>query len=174
MRPKGKLFALVAVFAAIGVVAASGAFTTVSAERTATANVAGDSSALLQLDVVDSTYAEQSSGTLEIDLTGNASGVNLNATTTITDVFKITNQGSQDVAVNITDSGTNDNLVTFYNTTASGTGTGGSLEGSSNATTLTPGGSVLVSVEIDTVGQGLTDGDELIDGFTIYADADQA
>lgn len=112
-RPRGKLFALIAVFAALGVVTASGAFTTVSAERTASVTVAGDSSALLALQAdsgspnADGTgtaagdtdgYVTETGGQLEIDL----ENVNLDAVTTAEGVFTVTNQGTQAVAITVT------------------------------------------------------------------------
>ncbi|MDY6819855.1 MAG: hypothetical protein SVG88_14435 [Halobacteriales archaeon] len=187
MRPKGKLFALLAVFAAIGVITGTGAFTTVSAERTATVNVAGDGSALLQLTPYNGPngygggtagasngYADIKGGTLEISLNGyNAgternSGVNLNARTTVNNVFNITNQGTQDVDVYINTTGDNADLVVFYAGTVE---TGSSIENDGNAVTLAVGETVTVSMEIDTVDAGLSGGDELVDGITIYANA---
>ncbi|ERG92237.1 MAG: hypothetical protein J07HQW1_02272 [Haloquadratum walsbyi J07HQW1] len=47
MIPKGKLLALLLAFTAVGGLAATGAFTTVQADRTADVTAAGDSNALL-------------------------------------------------------------------------------------------------------------------------------
>lgn len=205
MRPRGKLVALLAVFAAIGLVTASGAFTTVTATRTATADVAGDSAALLAMEPADSQngnggasdtnsdgYAQLSSGTLAINLAGfnsnsgspTAQGVNLNATTDIQQVFVITNQGSQQVNVSISDSdgSGDDQYITFYNAThaphdADRTTEEG-LEGGN--VTLDSGDSVVVSLYIQTPGQtaltddGGTSARELLSGdFTVYANATQ-
>jgi len=195
MRPKGKLFALLAIFAAIGLVTATGAFTTVTATRTATVNVAGDANALLQLQphsgpngvgpsgnpTSSDGYAQLVNGQLEINLNGYAStigqGPNVNATTDIQGVFNITNAGSQDVDVNISDTGDNDDLVTFYNSSQadlSGTSppyggmeTDGANGGS--AVTLTPGETVVVSIYIDTTDSSFSGGEELIDDITITA-----
>lgn len=117
MRPKGKLFALFAVFAAIGLVTATGAFTTVSAERTAEVNVAGDGKALLEIEPNTSTsgtavdggqYADTSSSTIVIDFDGTdstlgngAKGLNANAKSTFVQLLDITNQGDQQVDVSI-------------------------------------------------------------------------
>jgi len=108
-RPKGKLFALLAVFAAIGLVAASGAFTSVQADRTATVNVTGDSSALLGLSEpssIDEGAVTFSNGQAEIDLTSSgigadASGLNPNATTALTPLLNITNNGNNDVDLTV-------------------------------------------------------------------------
>ena len=167
---KGKLFGLLAVFAAISLVTASGAFTTVSAERTATVNVAGDESALLALEPAagpnGGEYARIESGELELNLAGynsSATGVNPNAVTDFDSVFVITNQGTQEVAVNISDSGPNNNSVTFYNGSVSNTLEDGGSE------TLSPGESVVVSIEVDTTEVDGTP--TLIDEITISAEA---
>ena len=166
MGRKGKLFGLLAVFAAIGLVTASGAFTTVSAERTASVNVAGDANALLALEPVDTPngneYAGTSNDQLEIELaTENAEGVNPNAVTEIDSVFRITNQGSQEVNVSISDSSSSDNsdAVTFHN---------GSTNLESGGKDIGTGESIIVSIRVDTTE---TDGTSLIDEITITAEA---
>lgn len=107
-RPKGKLFALLAVFAALGIATASGAFTTVSAERTATVGVSGDASAALALDE-DSDYASNTDGELQITF----EDVNTNAITVVDDTFLITNNGNQDVTISISRDGANAGAVQF-------------------------------------------------------------
>lgn len=115
MRPKGKLIALLVMFVAIGLVAGTGAFTTVSAERTAQVNVAGDENALLQLQPNGSTYGVD--GNEYIDTTGNdividfdgtdtgfgnsnnAKGLNAKASTRFNSLLDITNQGNQQVTL---------------------------------------------------------------------------
>lgn len=97
MKLNGKLFALVAVFAALGVAAGTGAFTTVSAERTASVGVSGDASAALGLDVGDADYASLNNGELEITF----DNVNTNAATTVESLFTITNNGDSAVTVNL-------------------------------------------------------------------------
>ena len=166
MGRKGKLFGLLAVFAAIGLVTASGAFTTVSAERTASVNVAGDSSALLALEPADTPNGDEYAGTsndqLEIELaTENAEGVNPNAVTEIDSVFRITNQGSQPVNVSISDNSSSDNsdAVTFHN---------GSTNLESGGKDIGTGESIIVSIRVDTTE---TDGTSLIDEITITAEA---
>jgi hypothetical protein len=108
MRPKGKLFALLMMFAAVGLITASGAFTTVEAQRTADVNVSGDASALLQLEPGNTTFADANAGgssaEFQIDLSGN--GVNLNATTAVLPgegpLVNVTNNGDSNVEFNIT------------------------------------------------------------------------
>ena len=116
MRPKGKLLALVAMFAAVGLITATGAFTTVEAQRTATVDVTGDSSALLQITGPSQTEegtVDYTDGVAEIDLTegnlGDASGLNPDATTTLTPLANVTNNGvDEDVEINITVTGVSD------------------------------------------------------------------
>ncbi|MFB6130606.1 MAG: hypothetical protein ABEJ28_07280 [Salinigranum sp.] len=127
--PKGKLFALLAVFAAIGIVTATGAFTTVTAARTATVNVAGDSQALLQLQAVNGANGndpgtpvsgsgfsgagpyveEQANGKLQINL----ENVNVDAYTTAENAFTIANHGTQPVAIYIEKDGANKGAIDF-------------------------------------------------------------
>lgn len=201
MRPKGKLFALLAIFAAIGLVTATGAFTSVSATRTATVNVAGDADALLQLQphngnnglgdgsVGSSTgYADIQSDELVINLgrfdgSGNAvnTGVNMNATTDIQGVFTITNQGTQDVWVNISDSGgVNGSAVTFYNASyAQVNSTNSGLETDETPTgraiRIGTGKTLVVDIYVNTHdNSGLSDGQSLIDEIQIYAATDSS
>lgn len=110
--PRGKLLALVAIFAAIGIVTATGAFTSVSAERTATIDVAGDDAALLGL-TSNHAIVEQTDGTMQLNFDNiegaSASGVNYNAQTSYAAVFTIANNGADDVAVDIATNDTGDN-----------------------------------------------------------------
>jgi hypothetical protein len=109
-RPKGKLFALVAIFAALGVAAGTGAFTTVSAERTATVDVSGDSGAALGLDAAaNQDYATLNSGELQITFTD----VNTNAATTVDAVFTVTNNDDSAFTLSIDKSGDNSAAVDF-------------------------------------------------------------
>jgi hypothetical protein len=129
MIPKGKLLALVLVFGAVGTLAATGAFTTVEAERTADVDVAGDANALLAIqpteDPANSSFIQQSdtnNQAFEIVLEGNdgdANGLNTNSTTTAQNIFNITNNGEEDVDVWINTEGgaqqENGNVnTTFY------------------------------------------------------------
>ncbi len=122
--PKGKLMALLAVLAAIGLITATGAFGAVQAERTVTVNVAGDAAALLQIQSLDDDYAnENSDGVLQIDFSSgglsNAAGVNPNASTIVPRLFNVTNQGTNSITLNYTKSGTNADSVLLLNSTNS-------------------------------------------------------
>jgi hypothetical protein len=107
MIPKGKLLALLMVFGAVGTLAATGAFTTVEAERTADVNVEGDANALLQIVPAetsgDTSFIQSNntdSGVFVIDLSGNGDAqLNQNATTTAEGLFNITNNGEEPVDV---------------------------------------------------------------------------
>jgi hypothetical protein len=92
----------------------TGAFTSVSADRSLSVDVAGDNSAFLKFAVEDEpngAYADvPTDGTLEIALDGSltdgdgnptGSGVNDDAYTVVRDIFTITNQGTQDVYVGV-------------------------------------------------------------------------
>jgi hypothetical protein len=82
----------------------TGAFTSVSANRSVEVQVADDASALLAIDDIDSSpnseYVDVSGDSVSIDIsTTNGVGLNNNATTKILDLLKITNQGTQSVYV---------------------------------------------------------------------------
>jgi hypothetical protein len=90
----GKLFALLVVFVAIGLATATGAFTTVQADRTATVSVAGDEAALLALEPVPGSPASiGNNGQLQIEL----ENVNPDAVTTFEQVINVTNNGEDTV-----------------------------------------------------------------------------
>jgi hypothetical protein len=109
-----KLLAAMGSIAAGGAAAVgTGAFTSVSAERSVDVNVADDADALLAIrrDTRDGEtpnaqeYVDVSGGTVSIDLTGTdsgATGVNDEATTVIDDLLAIENQGTQGVYVGYT------------------------------------------------------------------------
>lgn len=175
-NPSGKLLGLVALFAAIGIITATGAFTTVEAERTATIDVAGDANALLALDPAEGDNGDYAThndnGLLEVDM-GNAlgDGVNKDAKTHVRDVFTITNNGQQDVEITITDAGDNPDMVTFYSsenhTFNAGSGPSENLE--EDPVTISPGSTITVSIWVDT--DDYTGDDGLVDTITVEADA---
>ena len=104
MRPKGKLLALVAMFAAVGLITATGAFTTVEAQRTADVQVSGDASALLGLsepaDMPAGSVDGATNGQATIDLTN--TGVNPNAQTELAPLLNVSNNGNDNVTLNVT------------------------------------------------------------------------
>ena len=170
------VFLLLVVAGVVGATVATGAYTTITAERTVSVTVTGDDSALLQMAPhtgPNGLYAQQTaSGEIEIRLDGAlglSNGMNLDSTTTLNNVFNVTNQGSQPVGVWITKTGPNANLVSFE------TGSGVVMDGSSaNAQNLTVGSTIEVTIVVDTAGQTLSSGDVLLNSITVHADADQA
>jgi hypothetical protein len=124
MRPKGKLLALLVMFAAVAGLTATGAFTTVEAERTAEINATGDASALLGLEPQGSAISSTSGGELLLQLNGSgnandnqdAEGVNQNATTDFGQVLKITNNGQDtvDVKIEVSSDGVASSSALFY------------------------------------------------------------
>lgn len=88
-----------------GAIFGTGAFTSVEADRTVTVQTAGDNSAALALETIndspnstgDDSYVTLSDGTLSIEIPN----VNLEAVTHINRLFRITNNGTQDVVVYI-------------------------------------------------------------------------
>ena len=110
-------------FAAIGLITATGAFTTVEAERTAEVSVAGDSAALLQLTANDSAGTNGSDyvttdGAISIDFDGSdtdigndADGLNPNANTEFDSIIDITNQGNQNIGLSTSVNVTTNNVA---------------------------------------------------------------
>lgn len=170
MRPKGKLLALFAVFMAIGIVTASGAFTSTSVARTMTIDVDADSSALLGLapnsSSVNGGYATTSSGRIQVDL--GANGANLDADTHIDHVVNLTNNGNADVTVWVTMSGTNTTAVTLYNGSVSG---GTAFPSTNPGQTVAVGQTVSVSIRVNTGGTADAAGTTLVDTVTFHAEA---
>lgn len=90
----------------------SGAFTSVSAERDITVNVADDADALLGLDpdsLDNSAYATESDGVIGINISSSngsfdGEGISPFALTTLEEVIEVINQGTQEVAVSIASS----------------------------------------------------------------------
>lgn len=125
MKRRNVLAALGALSAGGAVVAGTGAFTSVSANRDVTVQVADDASAFLRIDDTgnaSSEYVTENGGEFGIDLTSSnptdagGQGVNANATTVIADLFEIQNQGTQEIEVEVTplsfvDTGSGDTLI---------------------------------------------------------------
>jgi hypothetical protein len=173
MRPKGKLFALFAVFAAIGLVTASGAFTTVTAERTVSVQTAGDANALLGLDGNSSSgngdYVTTENGQLVIDLSdpgdNSATGVNVNATTNISNMINVSNRGTQDINFYVTTTNNNDEVdLVFYD------GSGSNITTSGNSITIGSGNNASVGLQIVTDESGPSNSD-LNETVTFHAES---
>jgi hypothetical protein len=177
---------VVLVFASVTILVGTGAFQSVTADRSANVEVAGDSNALLRLTSYsgpngNGQYADITGGTLEI------TDLNIDASTDIARVFNITNQGTQSVAVWITDrdtedadivSGVDENntaSITFYNPSYGGTGATengvNSVESQENAVVLDTGDTLVVSIMVSTEDVASEEID-LLDSIVINADTD--
>jgi hypothetical protein len=137
-------------------VTGTGAFSTVTAERSMEVQVQTDQNAYVGISG-DSDYTTQTNGTLEINLddNGTGKGLNANATTEFTDLITVTNQGTDLALVWLNlnnlnaqigpDPGTNDgSYVTAYlsmqdSAIANGTGAGMDGGGGTSATMGTSG-----------------------------------
>ena len=161
MIPKGKLLALLLAFTAVGGLAATGAFTTVQAERTAEVNVDGDANALLQITPVPAPansdfISENNTGseTFQISLDDN---VNARASTSAEDLVNITNNGEEPVDVWIATEGgiqaTNDSVNTTFYIDDSNVGSNDQLQ---SATANSPRG---LNNDIDTYNAFVDPGD---------------
>jgi hypothetical protein len=144
---------LAIVLLTMGVITAAvygtGAFSTLTAQRNADIQVAGDAASYLSIKPShgpNGEYADLRGGKLRVSvgsaLDGKGNGVNKNAVTVVRDIFTITNQGSQSVGLWITDK------------TGSVTFTGGPqetvVEGKRHAVTLNPGDTLSVGLTVDT------------------------
>lgn len=190
--PKGKLMVLLAVFAAIGIITATGAFTTVTADRSATVNVAGDASALVQLTPYDGPngynggsagssdgYADIQDGTLVIDLGGYSAGtpegqgLNIDARTSYDNVFNITNNADSDVSFTLELNGDHPQYVTLFKDDTHPYDEANNVTGATNSFTLISGQTATISIQVDLVAQDfsgpLAPGDSLIDSISITA-----
>ncbi|MCL9816994.1 DUF1102 domain-containing protein [Natronocalculus amylovorans] len=107
MERRKFVIGLGALVAGSGAAMGTGAFSSVQAERDLSVNISDDSSAYLELNAT-SPYARESDEMLELTFNDNAeaddsspagTGVNNRAITTFTDVFEVTNAGTQDVQV---------------------------------------------------------------------------
>lgn len=157
----------------------TGAFTSVTAERTVEVNVAGDESAYVGLEPVSSSpnsdFVEVNSGEVSLDFSSNNSNVNGNgfnpdATTRINDLLHVTNQGTQNVNfwVNIENLGAGSDFVTIeasnratFESNFRGRTTGlssqlafdGGNAGNVSPVTITTGGDLYLHLVVDAVGE---------------------
>jgi hypothetical protein len=105
MQRRKFIAAIGSVAAGAAAVTGTGAFTSVTAERSIEVNVADDSAAFLRVVAGDTPnadeYVDTSDGTISLDFTsaGAATGANQNATTVFDDLLNIENQGTQPVIV---------------------------------------------------------------------------
>lgn len=181
------LIGLGAVVGGGGALVSTGAFTTVSAERSVEVSTAGDASAFLTITGDDQYVTDDSGdGTLTIDLGGSGnSGFNQEAVTTLDGVVTITNNAADDSSATvgvstdgadtaaaagsasllIEDGGDAVAEVTFYvgDTETNSVGSGSTMS-------LSSGGSAELDVEIDTRSDTLTNSTAPTGGLTIVAE----
>ncbi|MFA9502060.1 hypothetical protein ACERIM_04685 [Natrinema sp. H-ect1] len=99
MNRRNVLVGLGTIVAGGGAALGTGAFSSVSADRTVNVTTAGDSSALLAIQV-DSSYAGSGDqAQINLNSPGNSDGLNSNATTTFNAVIALTNQGTDEVTI---------------------------------------------------------------------------
>ncbi|WP_158598844.1 MULTISPECIES: PKD domain-containing protein [unclassified Halorubrum] len=151
----------------------TGAFSSVTADRTVSVAVAEDDAAYLSLEPStgpNGVYAEQSDGTLQLNFDGTntlADGLNPDATTYAANVFVVTNRGSAPVSVSVDD--TVDGLSLF-----AGQGeTERRLDGTdADGVTIGVGESANVSVEIDSSNETELESLEAITINAVATDTD--
>jgi|APHM01.1.fsa_nt_gi Protein of unknown function (DUF1102). len=177
MISKEKLFALSLALVALVGILATGAFTTVSADRTADVNVGGDSDALLTL-TEGSTNPQfvdtDSAGSIEFSITSGAQGnqdLNLNALTEIDGAIEATNNGQNDVTLNLSLSGDNTGLISFFDTSISSPNSTSDDLSEDGSVTLSPGNTVNIDVVIDTRGAGDLTAETIVDEITFQANS---
>jgi hypothetical protein len=159
-RVRQLAIALLALGVVTAAIYATGAFTTLTAQRNADVAVAGDASAYLSLKPASGPNGEyaryDAHGQLQIVLGDGATGggVNRDAMTIVRDVFTITNQGSQSIGLWLTDGS---DAVTFQVN-------GQSIEGKGQAMTIAPGTTKSVGLVVDTRQVG--NGEDLLESVT--------
>jgi hypothetical protein len=185
MKPtKGKLFVLLAIIGAIGLVTATGAFGSVTAQRVADVSVSGDDAALLGLQAGSGFGSSYVTGTDEISI--DLTNVNTNSTSEFPNAINITNRGSDDVAVNISATGANTDAIAFaveQSELDDSPGTPSAdlnwpetqayrIDGGGKPIDLQPGESIQVSFYIDTADGDVSNGLTPSSSGTIGADTE--
>ncbi|WP_336021591.1 hypothetical protein [Halobellus salinisoli] len=207
LNRRNVLLGLGTIVTGVGAAIGTGAFTTVTAERTVDVSVTGDSDAFLafqvdgtvtidgsDVDAGDPGYANiPTDGALEILLDGSgegnvssASGLNVDAVTTISPLFSVTNNGTEDVGFYV-DADEDDNNISINSGTIENTvGSSGTIDftfrdldgdtsivSEGNAVEITSGSSARVEIEIDTTGidsAGSDINDDLLSELQVVAD----
>jgi hypothetical protein len=170
----------------------TGAFTSVSADRSVSVQVAADADAFLAMvpsPGPNGEYAAVEDGQLVVQLDGSddtpaGDGVNDDAVTRIEDIFRIRNQGTQEVFVFVDAFG--GDAVTLFGGTTTAKNNGNRIydappsglvpnespvmEGSSNALRTPVGAPIPVGIEVDTTGSNTLD--DLSGSLTVHARAD--
>jgi hypothetical protein len=97
LRRRSVIVGLGSLVAGLGTVVGSGAFSSVSADRTVSIETTGDSDALLRIEAGDdgSEYVDDTSGTVEVAV----EEANDNAVTAVDRLLEVTNNGAEEVTV---------------------------------------------------------------------------
>jgi len=157
MNARNLLIGIGIVAVVAGTVLGSGALTTVNAERTATVETAGDSSAAIGLSEASNSSSVVGSGsgdTLSLTLTD----LNKNATTTVT-AFNITNNVGEDVGIQV---GSSESWLTATNVNTSG-----------SYVTLAADDTITVTLEVDTTSGSGYSGSSDATTITVVADTEK-
>lgn len=164
VRRRTMLVGIAALASGGGAAVASGAFSTVEAQRDVQLQTTGDSAALLSL-------APAGSGTIvqvQNDLVGfDIANINREARTTFRPAFQVTNNGANSVNFYVqAQTNVGDGLILDFEEN----GTEASIVGSAQAIQILSGGSAQIDIAIDLIGQAHTDL-EAITTVTIVAEA---
>lgn len=147
-----------------GVIAGTGAFSSVEAERNVQISTTGDNSAALGMSGNDSsivtTETTNGNDVMKIENTQ----ISENSKTTFDNAFTVSNNGSDDANLYVNSSevevqDSSGSTVVVMDFTVSGS----SIVGSGNKVSLNSGNSVNVNLEIDTTASGVTGSD--LDGI---------
>jgi hypothetical protein len=172
------LLGLVVLVVGAGVVGASGAFSSVQADRTVDLNTAGDRGALLGFNDIDNQIVtisdtDTSGETSVLQITSD--DINADAKTVFAEAFEISNNGNEDINKVYVRDESNIGPGEAIDFRLYDGGVGSSIVGSSSSgADLGTGGTMTVAVVIDT--RGATTGSTLdgIDDVTIVANDSQA
>ena len=163
----------------------TGAFTSVTADRSITAEVAGDASAYLALEPVSSTenseYVQIEDNKVSFDFSSSnpntdsssgtgdlGDGFNKDATTVINNLLKVTNQGTQDVNFTINLLGgiaVGDGFGTFSTDEL-----GGESDLLDNTIEMSPGEEIIIDLTVDGTGANVNSWSGTIQFFASSAE----
>lgn len=167
------MIGLAAVFGSSGVIASTGAFSSVEAQRTFNVSTTGDSSPSLGLTGNDGDIVSTETINGNQVLTLNNTNINERSVTTFDNGFTVTNNGSDDVdfyventGVEVQDSGGKTVKVVDFLVS------GSSIVGSNNGVSVTSGSSVDVSIVLDITADGINGSDLVnIESITFVANS---
>ena len=160
---RNTLIGLATLAGGAGLIGATGAFTSVEADRTVSVSTAGDASALLQLEGNSSITDTEDDGGVDLLVISN-DDINERARTRFDNAITVTNGGTQNVGFYV------DGDPSPIGFEVSGHGT---IVGESNAIDVDIGSAVDVDIIIDLRPSGVSGSDlEDVNGVTFVADTD--